>query len=95
LCRLRVNGNSGAKSVVSFSCPRNGVIRVYDAVKRSHYEIKFTANSCIALSNSVNAVRISSARTIFACYGILAAVIPFVELFPELQGLNQRHRQAS
>jgi len=30
---------------------------------RSDYAIKLTANSCIALSSSTNAVRISSART--------------------------------
>jgi hypothetical protein len=54
------------------------VIRVYDAagnvietqetkaiskVKRSNYDIKLTANSCTALSSSINAVSISSART--------------------------------
>jgi hypothetical protein len=36
---------------------------VYDAVKRSDYERKLTAKSCIDVSNSRNAVNFSSART--------------------------------
>jgi hypothetical protein len=37
--------------------------RLQRVVKRSRYEIELTANSCIALSSSKNAVSFSSPRT--------------------------------
>jgi hypothetical protein len=47
-----------------FQVPKNAVgFSSAAALLRAHHEIKFTANSCIALFRSTNAVSISSTRT--------------------------------
>jgi hypothetical protein len=57
----KVSSYSAAAPVAFQICSINRPIQI------RHYEIKLTANSCIALSSSTKAVSSSSARTMKRC----------------------------